>query len=168
MSRWTLAIASRAIDAGSARGYGTLQSMAATEMAVDEIAAHLVGMVLLANRKETAPMMDRWIQDDDLWIRRTALISQLRHKDQTDHIRLFRYSLAQAGEKDFFIRKAIGWALRQYAYTAPDRVRALDDHAAGGLAEDVRQASARYELGADQLGERLTGTDRCELVGVAD
>ena len=90
---------------------------------VDEIAAHLVGNVLLHHRKELAPMMDRWIADSDLWIRRTAIISQLTHKDKTDHARLFRYSLARAAEKEFFIRKAIGWALRQYAYTAPERVR---------------------------------------------
>jgi 3-methyladenine DNA glycosylase AlkD len=90
---------------------------------VDEVAAHLVGSVLLHHRKEIAPLMDRWIEDDDMWIRRAAIISQLTHKDKTDHMRLFRYSLAQAAEKDFFIRKAIGWALRQYAYTAPDRVR---------------------------------------------
>jgi 3-methyladenine DNA glycosylase AlkD len=90
---------------------------------VDEIAAHLVGTVLLHHRKEIAPLMDRWIENPDLWVRRTAIIAQLTHKDRTDHARLFRYSLAQAAEKDFFIRKAIGWALRQYAYTAPDRVR---------------------------------------------
>ena len=90
---------------------------------VDEVAAHLVGGVLLHHRNEIAPMMDRWIEDSDLWIRRTAIISQLKHKDKTDHVRLFRYCLAQASEKDFFIRKAIGWALRQYAYSAPDRVR---------------------------------------------
>jgi 3-methyladenine DNA glycosylase AlkD len=90
---------------------------------VDEVAAHLVGAVLLANRKEIAPMMDRWIADADMWIRRAAIISQLKHKDKTDHVRLFRYSLAQAAEKEFFIRKAIGWALRQYAYSAPERVR---------------------------------------------
>jgi 3-methyladenine DNA glycosylase AlkD len=89
---------------------------------VDEVAAHLVGTVLLHHRKKIAPMMDRWIADADLWIRRTAIISQLKHKAETDHVRLFRYSLAHAAEKDFFIRKAIGWALRQYAYTAPDRV----------------------------------------------
>jgi len=90
---------------------------------VDEIAAHLVGAVLLAHRKEIALMMDRWIVAPDMWIRRAAIISQLKHKDKTDHVRLFRYSLAQAAEKEFFIRKAIGWALRQYAYSAPERVR---------------------------------------------
>jgi 3-methyladenine DNA glycosylase AlkD len=90
---------------------------------VDEVAAHLVGTVLLHHRKEIAPIMDRWIEHPDMWIRRTAIISQLKHKDKTDHTRLFRYSLAQAAEKEFFIRKAIGWALRQYAYTSPERVR---------------------------------------------
>jgi 3-methyladenine DNA glycosylase AlkD len=90
---------------------------------VDEVASHLVGTVLLHSRKEIAPIMDRWIEDADIWIRRTAIISQLKHKDKTDRVRLFRYCLAQAAEKDFFIRKAIGWVLRQYAYTAPDRVR---------------------------------------------
>jgi 3-methyladenine DNA glycosylase AlkD len=89
---------------------------------VDEIAVHLVGAVLLAHRREIAPMMDRWIEDANLWIRRAAIISQLKHKDLTDHVRLFRYSLAQASDKEFFIRKAIGWALRQYAYSAPERV----------------------------------------------
>lgn len=92
---------------------------------VDEVAAHLVGGVLLHHRDETALLMDRWIEDADLWVRRAAIISQLTHKDKPDHVRLFRYSLAQAAEKDFFIRKAIGWALRQYAYAAPDRVRAF-------------------------------------------
>src|SRR6202011_3349901 len=90
---------------------------------VDEVAAHLVGTVLLHHRKDIAQIMDRWIAETDTWIRRAAIISQLTHKDKTDHARLFRYSLAQAAEKEFFIRKAIGWALRQYAYTAPDRVR---------------------------------------------
>jgi 3-methyladenine DNA glycosylase AlkD len=90
---------------------------------VDEVAAHLVGNVLLHERPKIAPLMDRWIENDDLWIRRAAIISQLTHKHETDHARLFRYSLAQAAERDFFIRKAIGWALRQYAYTEPDRVR---------------------------------------------
>lgn len=58
----------------------------------------------------------------DLWIRRAAIISQLKHRDATDHARLFRYCLDCAGDSDFFISKAIGWALRQYSYTAADRV----------------------------------------------
>ncbi len=90
---------------------------------VDEIASKLVGALPLGDPEAVWPIIDRWIEDEDLWIRRTALICQLGHKERTDHVRLFRYCRARAGDKDFFIRKGIGWALRQYSYAAPERVR---------------------------------------------
>jgi Predicted DNA alkylation repair enzyme len=89
---------------------------------VDVVASHLVGNVYLTSRGKIAPIMDAWVEDDDFWIRRTAILSQLRHKKDTDEKRLFRYCKARAHEKEFFIRKAIGWALREYSYTAPDAV----------------------------------------------
>ena len=90
---------------------------------VDEIAAHLVGKVLLDHRDEVQPLMDRWVTDDDMWVRRTAILSQLRHKQHTDAERLFAYCLARAHEREFFIRKAIGWALREYSKASPEAVR---------------------------------------------
>jgi 3-methyladenine DNA glycosylase AlkD len=69
--------------------------------------------------------MDEWAREENLWLVRTALLHQLRHKEATDSERLFRYCLLRADHPDFFIRKAIGWALREYAKTAPDRVRAF-------------------------------------------
>ncbi len=89
---------------------------------VDETAIHLVGKVLLQHREETAPLMDEWLEDSDMWIRRTALLCQIGHKGATDHRRLFRYCRSRAAEKEFFIRKAIGWALRDYSYAEPERV----------------------------------------------
>lgn len=89
---------------------------------VDELAQRLVGEVYLKERKLMSPVIEQWIEDDDMWIRRTALISQNRHKEATDGKQLFRHCLARAGETEFFIRKAIGWALREYSYTAPDAV----------------------------------------------
>lgn len=89
---------------------------------VDPVAANLLGAVWAARRDVIGPKMDRWIEDPDLWIRRTALIGQLRHRADTDADRLFRYCLARADEREFFIRKAIGWALRAYSKTAPDAV----------------------------------------------
>lgn len=89
---------------------------------VDDVAIRLVGRVWLENRDEVAPRMDRWIEDDDLWIRRAAIIAQIRHKANTDHRRLFSYCRRRAFEKEFFIRKAIGWALREYSKTDPRRV----------------------------------------------
>ena len=70
-------------------------------------------------------VMDEALLSDNLWIRRVAIIHQLGWRDHTDAKRLFRYASACAHEKDFFIRKAIGWALRDYARHAPAEVRAF-------------------------------------------
>ncbi|MGI9304408.1 MAG: DNA alkylation repair protein [Gammaproteobacteria bacterium] len=89
---------------------------------VDDIAIHLAGKVLLEHRAKVVPLMDDWISDDNMWIRRSAIISQIGHKQNTDYRRLFAYCRARAFETEFFIRKAIGWGLRDYSYTAPGRV----------------------------------------------
>ncbi len=90
---------------------------------VDDIAIRLIGKVLLDDRARMHSKLDRWIDDSDMWIRRTALLSQIKHKDQTDRDQLFGYCLKRADEREFFIRKAIGWALREYARSEPDAVR---------------------------------------------
>ena len=91
---------------------------------VDEIAAHLVGGVVRAH-PELVSLMDAWVESDNLWVARSAVLHQLMYKDQTDPERLFAYCLARADEPDFFYRKAIGWALRQYARTDPEAVAAF-------------------------------------------
>lgn len=90
---------------------------------VDVIAVDLVGRALLKERKSLKPLMYDWIEDDDFWIRRTAIISQNKHKSVTDEKQLFEFCTAQMHEKEFFIRKAIGWALRQYSYSQPKNVK---------------------------------------------
>jgi len=92
---------------------------------VDVVAAHCIGGALLRERPVMRPLMDRWIDDPDLWIRRSALLAHLGHGEQTDEEQLFAHCLRRAAEKEFFIRKAIGWVLRQYARTAPDAVGAF-------------------------------------------
>lgn len=67
--------------------------------------------------------MDRLIVAPQMWLRRVALLHQLASKAQTDSQRLFDYCLRCAPEGEFFIRKAIGWALRQYARHNPTAVR---------------------------------------------
>ena len=95
---------------------------------VDELASHVVG-TLVARFPPSATTMDAWSNDPDMWLVRTAILHQLRYRDATDNERLFRYCAAQAGHHDFFVRKAIGWALREYAKTDPDAVRAfVADH----------------------------------------
>ena len=92
---------------------------------VDEIAVNLVGTVYGNFRAQTRPIIERWIDDDHMWIRRTALLSHLKHKRETDAAQLFKHCLKRADESEFFIRKAIGWALREYSKTDPRAVRAF-------------------------------------------
>jgi 3-methyladenine DNA glycosylase AlkD len=91
---------------------------------VDVLASWPVGSIV-GRHPETAAVMDRWIDDDDIWIARTAILHQLRRKDTTDVDRLFDYALRRGGDTEFFIRKAIGWALRQYAHVDAARVAAF-------------------------------------------
>ena len=88
---------------------------------VDSIASWPVGSIIDRHR-DAASAMDTWLYDDDMWVARTAIIHQLRFKETTDVERLFRYALTRAADTEFFIRKAIGWSLRQYAHTDPDAV----------------------------------------------
>ena len=93
---------------------------------VDSLAVHTVGP-MVTNHPELVHEMDDWIESDELWIARTAIVHQLMYKDRTDTNRLFTYCEMQMEHTDFFMRKAIGWALRQYARTDPDAVRAFVD-----------------------------------------
>lgn len=69
--------------------------------------------------------LDTYSTHENFWLRRIALLHQLNYKDKTDSKRLFRYCRTNAKEEEFFIRKAIGWALREYSKTNPDAVRAF-------------------------------------------
>ncbi|MCX6369410.1 MAG: DNA alkylation repair protein [Armatimonadetes bacterium] len=74
---------------------------------------------------ELQAQMDEWSRDENFWLRRAAILHQLKHHKATDSERLFAYCRANAADPEFFIRKAIGWALRTYAYTDPLAVRAF-------------------------------------------
>lgn len=105
---------------------------------VDALASRVVGSVVARHPDEVATM-DSWIGDHDIWLVRTALLHQLRYRTETDAERLFRYCQLQAGHPDFFVRKAIGWALREYARTDPEAVRRfVAEHRLSGLS--VREA----------------------------
>jgi len=91
---------------------------------VDSLASHTVG-TLVHHHPRLVTTMDEWIGSDNIWLARTAILYQLRYKEATDVDRLFRYTLIKANHPDFFMRKAIGWALRQYAWVAPETVRAF-------------------------------------------
>lgn len=81
--------------------------------------AGIVGDVLMF----THDGMDAAIKHDNMWVRRIAMLHQLGWRDHVDEQSLFSYALELSGENEFFIQKAIGWALRDYAWHRPDTVR---------------------------------------------
>jgi len=93
---------------------------------VDSMAATVIGRIVLNARAKNPDIqieMDKAVQSPNLWVRRVAILHQLGWRDQTDSRRLFSYALTCGHEKEFFIRRAIGWALRDYARYAPKEVR---------------------------------------------
>jgi 3-methyladenine DNA glycosylase AlkD len=90
---------------------------------VDLIAGKRIGALLARFPHEMKPIVRAWSRSPDLWLRRTAVLSQLGFKDATDLRLLYACIEPNIGDRDFFIRKAIGWALRQYAWTDPKEVQ---------------------------------------------
>ncbi|MGB7819844.1 MAG: DNA alkylation repair protein [Ornithinibacter sp.] len=113
---------------------------------VDPVAVDRVGPILLSHRAAATPMMRAWSEAGSFWLRRTAILAQLKHKDATD-LGLLSHAIdsnleGTAHGHEFFVRKAIGWALRQHARTDPEWV--------------VRFVDAR--------GSRLSGLSRREAL----
>ncbi|SPL97316.1 DNA alkylation repair enzyme [[Actinomadura] parvosata subsp. kistnae] len=89
---------------------------------VDELATHRVGGLLAAYPDSMRPLMLEWAHDADLWKRRTAILCQNRFKSRTDTALLYACIEPSLSDNDFFARKAIGWALREYAKVNPGEV----------------------------------------------
>jgi 3-methyladenine DNA glycosylase AlkD len=89
---------------------------------VDYIASNLGGPWMSLYPERTAEFTESWLNSGNLWLQRTVLLFQLKYRDKTDEQLLFRAIRQLAGSREFFIRKAIGWALREYSKTRPERV----------------------------------------------
>ena len=92
---------------------------------VDYIASNLVGPWMSLFPERAAKLTESWLNSGNLWLQRTVLLFQLKYRDKTDEQLLFRAIRQLAGSREFFIRKAIGWALREYSKTRPERVAAF-------------------------------------------
>ena len=89
---------------------------------VDALASHNVGKLLSRYSDSRDRLIEPWRQSDNIWLRRTTLLFQLSYKTQTDEALLFALINENRASSEFFIQKAIGWALREYSKTAPDAV----------------------------------------------
>lgn len=84
---------------------------------VDTVADHLIGFHLQRFPELIADHVEKWLASGNMWLQRTAILFQLKYKKKTDVPLLFHCIREMADSKEFFIRKAIGWALREYSKT---------------------------------------------------
>ncbi len=89
---------------------------------VDGIAVNLVGEYFKKWPQQKEAITEKWNNAENMWLVRTSILFQLKYKSKTDTDLLAQYCLAHAHQKEFFIKKAIGWALREYAKTNADWV----------------------------------------------
>ncbi len=88
---------------------------------LDWIAAKLIGLLVLQHPELEAELIE-WRTDPNMWVRRASLLAHLKHKQATNQPLLAETILLLADEEEFFIRKAIGWVLREYAKVNPQWV----------------------------------------------
>jgi 3-methyladenine DNA glycosylase AlkD len=92
---------------------------------VDGLAGDVVGTILAADEPGTLPTLDRWATDPDFWVRRAALLAWLRPlRHGAPSARFLAYADGMLEEREFFIRKAIGWVLRELGKRRPTEVMA--------------------------------------------
>ena len=89
---------------------------------VDPLATHVLGDVLEDEPRRTAALMRRWSRDPDMWKRRSSILCQIGFKADTDLGLLYDCIEPNLTDRQFFIRKAIGWALRAHAWTDPREI----------------------------------------------
>ncbi|MDE0716526.1 MAG: DNA alkylation repair protein [Rhodospirillaceae bacterium] len=92
---------------------------------VDAIASRGMGAMLAAHPHPVKAVLREWAEDDDIWKRRTAILAQLRAKGETDTALLADAIRPSIGDPEFFLRKGIGWAPREYSKTDPAWVLAF-------------------------------------------
>lgn len=95
---------------------------------VDFIASNLVGELFRRHPELIKSAVEKWSGSGNLWLQRTCILFQLKYAAKTDRKLLFDLCARFVHEKDFFMRKAIGWALRQYSKYNPEAVRSFVSH----------------------------------------
>ena len=118
---------------------------------VDAIAPRLVGGLLTRYPEETKRVMLEWAHSSDIWKRRTSIICQLKFKDATDVDLLQACIEPSIDHTEFFLRKAIAWALREYAKTDPEAVIAYITENAGRMSTFSKKEALRLLIRSGRI-----------------
>ncbi|MDR2673093.1 MAG: DNA alkylation repair protein [Coriobacteriales bacterium] len=101
----------------------------------------LIGFIALRSPEVNDSML-AWSTDESFWLRRIAINFQLQYHEKTDTALLEKILVNNLGQKEFFVNKAIGWALREYGKTDPDFVRSfIERHRSEMASLSIREAS---------------------------
>lgn len=92
---------------------------------VDFIASNIMGHYFFTFPEQIEPVTSAWNVSENIWLNRTCLLFQLKYKEYTNFKLLGKFIHRHKYSNEFFLQKAIGWALRQYAKTSPKAVRAF-------------------------------------------
>ena len=121
---------------------------------VDELATKRVRAVLERDPLGAAPVLRRWARRDDLWLRRAAILAQVGRKSATDRALLADLIQPALDSPEFFLRKAIGWSLRDLAKHDPDWVRGFVAEHSGRLSGLSRREALKH-VGQPKLTDGL-------------
>ena len=128
---------------------------------VDDIATHRLPTLLRRHPKPMRRVMLAWSRDENLWKRRSAILCQIPFKKETDLRLLYACLEPSLASKEFFLRKAIGWALRQYAWTDPDEAARYVEENRGRLSGlSIREALKNVPKGKGTPVRRSRGSAR--------
>jgi 3-methyladenine DNA glycosylase AlkD len=101
---------------------------------IDYIAANLVGSYFIKFPEKITSITSKWMDSGNIWLQRTCLLFQLKYKDKIDTELLEGFILKLQDSQEFFIRKAIGWILREYSKTNPEYVKQfVQEHSLSNL-----------------------------------
>ncbi len=95
---------------------------------IDFIAPNLVGKYFKTFPEQRDPIVQKWLDSNNMWLQRSAVLFQLKYKTELDTKLLTHIIHSLLGSKEFFINKAIGWILREYGKTNPDWVVGFVDN----------------------------------------
>jgi 3-methyladenine DNA glycosylase AlkD len=96
---------------------------------VDGLAGWLVGEIIKKHTETIKHVTNRWMDSGNIWLQRSCLLFQLKYKNDTDLDLMFGFIGKLSAHKSFWIRKAIGWVLREYSKTDPETVlQYVDSH----------------------------------------
>lgn len=120
---------------------------------VDVLAGHQIGKLLQLYPREMRRTLRAWSRGDDLWKRRSAILAQLGFREATDTKLLYACIRPSLSSREFFLRKAIGWALRQLARYQPQEVLRYVEQHASELSPLSRREALKHLVPATRSGD---------------